>query len=79
LLIAFLAGPVLSVPSFASELQLHLGGLRVGCGTETSYSWALEYRRPRSDSLSASFSWLDEGHPEDDIRGHHRDGQAAQV
>jgi hypothetical protein len=79
LLITFLAGSVLSVSSFASELQLHLGGLRAGSGTESSYSWALEYRRPISDSLSASFSWLNEGHPEGDIRGHHRDGQAAQV
>jgi hypothetical protein len=75
----FLAGSVLSVPSSASELQLHLGGLRAGSGMETSYSWALEYRRPISAALSASFSWLNEGHPEGAIQDHHRDGQAAQI
>jgi hypothetical protein len=79
LVLTLLAGLALSVSSYAAELQLHLGGLRAGAGTETSYSWALEYRRPISDALSASFSWLNEGHPEGLSQDHHRDGQAAQL
>ncbi len=79
LVITFLAGSALSVSSLATELQLHLGGLRAGAGTETSYSWALEYRRPISEALSASFSWLNEGHPEGLNRDRHRDGLAAQL
>jgi len=58
---------------------LHLGGLRASAGTETSYSWALEYRRPISDTLSANFIWLNEGHPGGLSQDHHRDGQGAQL
>lgn len=79
LAIISVAGLTLNGSVFASELQLHLGGLRAGPSTEPSYSWALEYRRQISDSLSASFTWLNEGHPEGDIRDSHRDGQAVQL
>jgi len=79
LAIPFLVASALSASSFANELQLHVGGLRAGAGTEASYSWALEYRRPISDTVSASFSWLNEGHPEGSIPNRHRDGQAVQL
>jgi hypothetical protein len=67
------------VSSVAGELQLQLGASHAGSGAETSYSWALEYRRPIGAALSASFSWLNEGHPEGLGREYHRDGQAAQL
>jgi hypothetical protein len=63
----------------ASELQVHLGGLHANPGTDQSYSWALEYRRAINDSLSASFTWLNEGHLKDNARDSHRDGQAMQL
>ncbi len=52
------------------------GGVLEQSGTnETSPVWAFEYQHPLSERLSASFSWLNEGH----VPGHHRDGQAVQV
>jgi hypothetical protein len=58
----------------ASELALY-SGVSYTPGTEATYSWALEYRRPLARRWSASFTWLNEGH----IAGHHRDGHAAQL
>jgi hypothetical protein len=60
--------------AYASDLQLHLGGLHA-THSELTYSWALEYRHPLNKHLSASLSWLTEGH----VPGHHRDGQAVQL
>jgi hypothetical protein len=62
-------------PGFASELHWYLGGLHATPHSEPTYSWALEYRRPISEHLSGSFTWLNEGH----VPGHHRDGQAIQL
>jgi hypothetical protein len=65
----------LIAPAFASELHLYLGGSKSASPSESTYSWAVEYRRPLSEHLSASFTWLNEGH----VPTHHRDGQAVQV
>jgi hypothetical protein len=65
----------LIAPAFASELHLYLGGSKSASPSEPTYSWAVEYRRPLSEHLSASFTWLNEGH----LPTHHRDGQAVQV
>ncbi|HEY5103364.1 MAG TPA: hypothetical protein VII70_11325 [Steroidobacteraceae bacterium] len=52
--------------SAEDETSSHTGG---------SYTWGIEYRQPFSEHLSASFTWLNEGH----LVNHHRDGQAVQV
>jgi hypothetical protein len=65
----------LIAPAFASELHLYLGGSKSASPSESTYSWAVEYRRPLSEHLSGSFTWLNEGH----LPTHHRDGQAVQV
>ncbi|MGA2550319.1 MAG: outer membrane beta-barrel protein [Burkholderiaceae bacterium] len=58
------------------ELEAFAGGLHSeDSNAESTYSWALEYRQPLFDSISASFTWLNEGH----VTDHHRDGQAAQL
>ena len=62
-------------PGVASELHSYLGGLHATARSESTYSLALEYRRPFGDHLSGSFTWLNEGH----LPSHHRDGQAIQL
>jgi hypothetical protein len=62
-------------PAYAGELQLHLGGLHASPHSEPTYSWALEYRHPLADKVSASFGWQNEGH----VPGHHRDGHTVQL
>lgn len=68
-------GMTLMSPGFAKELHLYLGGLKAASYSNTTYSWALEYRSTLSDHMSGSFTWLNEGH----VPNHHRDGQAAQI
>jgi hypothetical protein len=63
------------VSAAASELVFYGGALRALPAAETTYSLALEYRRALAPNLSASLTWLNEGH----LPGHHRDGQAAQL
>ncbi len=41
----------------------------------SNYSWDIDYRQHLYKNLSASVSWINEGH----IIGHHRDGTAAQL
>lgn len=42
---------------------------------EHSYAWTLSYSHELTETLSVSFSWLNEGH----IPAHHRDGHAVQL
>ena len=65
----------LAPPGFANELHLYLGGLKATSYSQSTYSWALEYRRPLSGHWAGSFTWLNEGHHP----GRHRDGQAVQI
>lgn len=65
----------LMTPAAAGELAIHAGSLHGEPGTEPTYSFALEYRRPFGEHVSGSFTWLNEGH----FAGHHRDGQAVQL
>lgn len=64
-----------ALPGQAQELRLHGGAAHATPQSETTYSWAVEYRQALSQRFSASFSWLNEGH----LRRHHRDGQAVQA
>jgi len=72
----FLALPlILAGAAYAQELTLFAGGLRESGTKEDSRVWAFEYLHPLSESIAASFSWLNEGH----VPGHHRDGQSMQI
>lgn len=59
----------------AQELTLFGGGIQQSGSTENSPAWAFEYQHPLHENISASFSWLNEGH----LPGHHRDGQSLQI
>lgn len=59
---------------------MHAGELDLTAGDEATshtgrtYTWGIEYRQPFNEHLSASFTWLNEGH----LIDHHRDGQSLQ-
>jgi len=59
----------------AQELTLFAGDLEESVSRQSSAVWAFEYQHPLNENVSASFSWLNEGH----LPGHHRDGQSIQV
>ncbi len=61
----------------ADELTGYAGGLLSDEGGDgnSTYSYALEYRRPVYGDFAGSFTWLNEGH----ITNHHRDGQSIQA
>jgi hypothetical protein len=75
LAIACCAG--LSIPQLgaAQDLFLLAGGLRGSDPPSNTYSWSIFYSEPLTRRVSASISWLNEGHLPD----HHRDGHVAQL
>jgi hypothetical protein len=72
-------GAVLTVLLFRTalgqEITLFGGGTRQSGANDPSYGWALDYRHGLGRHAALTFSWLNEGH----FKGHHRDGQAAQL
>jgi len=66
---------VLGGAAHAQELTLFGGGLNESGTKENSPVWAFEYQHPLHENITASFSWLNEGH----VPGHHRDGQSIQI
>lgn len=75
------AMPILSAwlafSAHGAELAVYQGGLHVSQGSSTlkTYSWAVEYRHPITENLSASVIYLNEGH----VPNHHRDGTGVQL
>lgn len=59
----------------AQELTLFAGGIEESGTKQRAPVWAFEYQHPLHENVTASFSWLNEGH----VPGHHRDGQAFQI
>src|ERR1019366_1961577 len=59
----------------AQELSYLIGGGSLPDLRSASFSWEIDYRQHLYRDLSASVSWINEGH----IIGHHRDGTAAQL
>jgi len=74
-LIASLGCISVAVPAAAQELFALAGGMRADDPESHSYAWTLSYTQHLNEHLSASFSWLNEGH----VPIHHRDGHTAQI
>jgi hypothetical protein len=70
-----LLAAVLASAGMAQELSL-LGGVTDSPqGINASYAWSLEYQQGLGEHEAFSLTCLNEGH----LRGHHRDGKAAQM
>jgi hypothetical protein len=59
----------------AQELSFLAGGAGTPNLRTSSFSWDLDYKQHLYKNLSASVTWINEGH----ITGHHRDGTAGQI
>ncbi len=59
----------------AQEFSFLWGGSGLPNLRTSSFSWDVAYNQQIYRNLSASISWLNEGH----VTGHHRDGTAAQI
>lgn len=59
----------------AQEFSFLYGGATLPNLKSSTYSWDLDYSQQLARNVSASISWINEGH----IIGHHRDGTAAQL
>lgn len=66
---------ILAGAAHAQELTLLAGGIQDTGAKQNSAAWAFEYQHPLHENITASFSWLNEGH----VPGHHRDGQSLQI
>jgi hypothetical protein len=65
------------VPVYANaqEIAVGAGAMQTPDSPQSSYAWHLDYRRRLGSRYAWSATWLNEGH----VRGHHRDGVAAQM
>lgn len=59
----------------ADVVWLDAGAMRTAAQDDRSYTWMLSYSHPITQNWSASFTWLNEGHLEND----HRDGHSVQA
>ena len=59
----------------AQELSLFAGGVEQSGSKDKSTAWAFEYQHPLHENITASLSWLNEGH----LPEHHRDGLSFQI
>ena len=72
---AFLLCALGAMPACAQDFVFGLGATRAEEVRDTSYGWLVSFSRDLTPSLSASITYLNEGH----FSSHHRDGHAAQL
>lgn len=63
------------LPAAAQEFGLLAGTIKRSGTDEDAYSWAMEYQHALGEHTAVSFSWLNEGH----FQNNHRDGQSVQL
>src|ERR1700680_2486466 len=73
-LIVVITGIAVS-PLQAQEVYVLGGRMHSDTPVATSYAWTLSYTQNFGNHISASYSWLNEGH----FPGHHRDGNVTQL
>ena len=62
-------------PLHAQEVYALGGWMQTDKPVSSSYAWTMSYSQNFSNHISASYSWLNEGH----FPGHHRDGNVTQL
>ena len=73
--LVFIISGIAANPLQAQEVYALAGWMQTDTPVSSSYAWTLSYAQNFSNHISASYSWLNEGH----FPGHHRDGNVTQL